>query len=83
MYSTEQQILQLETVHDSRPESVLATRILMVLKEYPMGKTQIARKLGHQSVSSGLYKQLKYLLGSHLIELTLPETPNSRLQKYR
>jgi ATP-dependent DNA helicase RecG len=34
-------------------------------------------------VSGELHKQIKRLLVQELIEMTLPEKPNSRLQKYR
>jgi len=68
---------------ESRLESGLANEILTVLKNKPLGKSEIAATLGHQSTSSGLHKQVKRLLMLGLIEMTFPEKPNSRLQKYR
>jgi ATP-dependent DNA helicase RecG len=43
----------------------------------------LAKLLGHKSVSGELHKQIKRLLTLELIEMTLPDKPNSRLQKYR
>jgi ATP-dependent DNA helicase RecG len=40
-------------------------------------------ELGHKTVSGELNKQVKRLQALGLIEMTMPEKPNSRLQKYR
>ena len=67
----------------SRLESTLAARILLHLHEEDAGKSHLAERLGHKSVSGELKKQIKRLLALDMIEMTVPEKPNSRLQKYR
>ena len=66
-----------------RLESPLATKVLLKLQEQETGKSALAQYLGHKTVSGELHKQIKRLLGMQLIEMTLPDKPNSRLQKYR
>ena len=67
----------------SRPESKLANKIIFLLKKAEFGKAQIALKLGHKTVSGELKKQISQLLENSIIEMTIPERPNSRLQQYR
>ncbi|HBZ2982048.1 TPA: putative DNA binding domain-containing protein [Legionella pneumophila] len=74
---------QLESRLESRLESKLAARVIQVLQNGEAGKIQIARSLGHQTVSGELHKQIKQLLKLEIIEMTIPDKPNSRLQKYR
>lgn len=68
---------------ESRLESKLAAKILLHIKKEEVGKLHLAEHLGHKSVSGELHKQIKRLLALDMIEMTIPEKPNSRLQKYR
>ena len=74
---------QVEQRLESRLESPLAAKVLVKLQEQETGKSALAQYLGHKTVSGELHKQIKRLLELQLIEMTLPDKPNSRLQKYR
>ena len=43
----------------------------------------MADGLGHQSVSAGLKRVIRDLLNDGRIAYTIPDKPNSRLQRYR
>jgi len=74
---------RLELRLESRLESQLATKIILLFEKETSGKAQLAKELGHASVSGELHKQIRNLLQRELIEMTIPEKPNSRLQKYQ
>ena len=68
----------------STPEDdSLDHRVLELLAEGPMSKSEIARKLGHRSVSGGLNRVIRRLRRSGQIEYTIPEKPTSSRQEYR
>ena len=78
------------SVGESRPESGLESgleslelRILALLVERPLSRSAIADGLGHQSVSAGLNRVIRDLLNGGRITYTIPDKPNSRLQRYR
>ena len=67
----------------SRLETRLAAKAFLFLHSRDSGKAELAEKLGHQTVSGELHKQVKRLMDLGVIEMTIPEKPNRRLQKYR
>lgn len=69
---------------ESQPESYLSLkpRVLQTLALTHMGKSEISTALG-QKISGQLNKVIRALLAEGLIEPTLPDKLNSRLQQYR
>jgi predicted HTH transcriptional regulator len=61
----------------------LEDRILRMLKEAPVPVSILSERLGQKRVSGQLKVVLKRLITATLIKYTIPDKPNSRLQKYR
>jgi ATP-dependent DNA helicase RecG len=80
--STQQVTGQGGTKPESQPES-LENRVLHILVTKPASKAEISAQLGQKEVSGHLNKVVRDLLTDKTIEYTLPDKPNSRLQKYR
>lgn len=68
---------------ESRLESKLAAKVFLLLHAQEAGKAGLAQGLGHRSVSGELHKQISRLMQQGLIAMTLPDKPQSRLQRYR
>ena len=65
-----------------QPES-LQSRVIVLLANGPMQKSELSKNLGQKAISAQLNAVVRKLLTEQLIEYTLPDKPNSRLQKYR
>ena len=68
------------------PESLrgdLKSRVLGVLADGPMSRSELSKKLGHKEVSGQLKKVFRDLLADGMIEYTLPEKRRSPRQQYR
>lgn len=74
---------RLESQLESQLESKLAAKVLALLQAQESGKAALSHALGHRSVSGELHKQIRRLLDMGLICMTLPDKPQSRLQRYR
>ena len=61
----------------------LERRALALLATEPLSRSALAEGLGHRSVSAGLNRVIHRLLKGGRAEYTVPDKPNSRLQKYR
>ena len=59
------------------------TRLLLFLSSGEKSTGEMARHLGWPRVYGGLNREIKSLLADCCVEYTIPEKPQSRLQKYR
>ncbi len=72
-----------ESGAESLAEGGLGHFVLQALADGPLSKSEIAHALGRDSVSGALNRTIRQLLDRDEIGYTLPDTPNSRLQKYQ
>ena len=69
-----------------QPESFpgdLKSKVLNLLADGPMSRSDLSKKLRQKEVSGQLKKVFRDLLTDEMIEYTLPEKPRSPRQKYR
>ena len=65
-----------------QPESP-KEKVLLELDFGPLSKAEISAKLGLKGVPGHIGRVIREFLAKGQIEFTIPEKPNSRLQKYR
>jgi hypothetical protein len=68
--------------HTVQPES-LREKVLYLLRGSSLSKSMLAERLGQKQASGQLKKVIQDLIKEEIISYTIPEKPNSRLQKYR
>jgi ATP-dependent DNA helicase RecG len=73
---------QPESQPESRPES-LNIRVIRRLSQESLSKAELSASLGHKEISGQLNKIIREQLQNKIIEYTIPDKPQSRLQKYR
>ena len=69
-----------------QPESFpgdLKSKVLNLLADGPMSRSDLSSKLGHKRASGQLYNVVRDLLDDQMIEYTLPDKPRSRGQQYQ
>lgn len=73
---------QQEPRQESRQES-LRNRIIELIQKGPLSRSEISKKLAHKKISGQLNNVLKDLLIEKVVEYTIPDKPQSRLQRYK
>ena len=69
-----------------QPESLpgdLKSKVLNLLADGPLSRSELSKKLGQKEVSGRLKKVFRDLLADRMIEYTLPEKLRSPRQQYR
>jgi hypothetical protein len=71
------------TYFEAQVEAQVDIDILKACALQPLSSREIATVLGHKQLSGNMRKALPRLKNTGLLEYTIPDKPNSRLQKYR
>jgi ATP-dependent DNA helicase RecG len=61
----------------------MTAQIIYLLEQGSLSKSQIAQKFGKDKPTRYLNELMNKLLESGIVQYTIPDIPNSRLQKYR
>jgi len=56
---------------------------MAAISQEPLSRSEIAKALGHTSISGVIKRALADLMQAGLAQYTIPDKPNSRLQRYR
>jgi len=70
-------------VEDRAQSGAQSQAILMALSDTPLSAAELMAVLGLETKTGAFKRSIKDLLERGLIEYTIPDKPNSRLQKYR
>ena len=68
---------------EAQVEAQVEMNILIACASRPLSSAEISAALGHKQLSGNLRQALPRLRKAELLEFTIPDKPNSRLQKYR
>jgi ATP-dependent DNA helicase RecG len=75
------------TQPESRAETGVESKMVIVILDHlqggVLGKQDLAERLGKARPTGYLNDLVRKMVSSGLIEFTIPEKPNSRMQKYR
>ena len=61
----------------------LESKIINLLADGPLSRSELSKELGHKKASGQLYNVIRDLLDDQMIEYTLPDKPRSPRQKYQ
>lgn len=74
---------QVEAQVEAEVEAQVEINIINALFANELSSSEMVKVFGHKDLSGNLKKALQRLLVNLIIERTIPDKPNSRLQKYR
>ncbi|MBR1836046.1 MAG: DUF4062 domain-containing protein [Kiritimatiellae bacterium] len=66
-----------------RVKQSLREEILCLVAQSPRSRSEIAKALGRPRISGNIVRRIHTLIEDDLIQPTIPDKPNSRLQQYR